>query len=331
MGILLSKENNVEDREMRTVYASFLKEKFDKGQPVMALDADLMFASGIRGISENYPNNIIECGIAEANMIGVAAGLSMEGKIPFTHSFGVFSSRRVCDQVFASCAYAKLNVKVIGSDPGIASTLNGGTHAANEDIAIMRAIPEITIVEPTDSVMFRKILDLAVDTYGTFYIRLFRGAARKIYMESSNFKLGKSVLIRSGTDVTIIACGIEVAEAIDAAKILETEGISACVLDMFTIKPLDTEAVITAAKETGAIVTAENHNVIGGLGGAVAETLAENYPVPMERIGIKDIFGEVGQFDYLKHKFELTAEDIVKKAEKAISRKNKYLSTTISK
>lgn len=321
MKIILSKENNIETAEMRHAYVDTIIEMIDAGQPVMHLDADLMYASGVRGKWKEYPKNIIECGIAESNMLGTAAGLSSEGKIPFTHSFGAFSARRVCDQIFMSCAYAKLNVKVIGSDPGVCAELNGGTHAANEDISIMRAIPEVTIIEPTDVTMLKQLIKSTVDTYGVFYIRLLRRFTKKVYEEGSTFELGKAALIRDGKDVTIVAAGIEVAEAIEAAKILEAEGISARVLDMFTIKPLDTEAIIAAAQETGAIVTAENHNIVGGLGAAVAETLVENCPVPMERIGINDIFGEVGKMDYLMKRFELTAEDIVKKAKKVIARK----------
>lgn len=321
MEILLAKQNVVEDIQMRQVYGATLKEMFDEGKPVVALDADLMFASGIRANLSKYPENVFECGISEANMFGVAAGLSLEGRIPFAHSFGVFCSRRALDQIFMSGAYAKLNVKVVGSDPGVAAGINGGTHSANEDVAIMRVIPGMNIVEPSDSTMFKEILKLAADTYGMFYIRMFRMNAVKIYEDGSKFELGKAVKLRDGKDVTIIAAGLEVIEAIKAADILKSEGISARVLDMFTIKPIDEKAILEAAKETGAIVTAENHNIIGGLGGAVAEFLSENSMVPMERIGIKDIFGEVGPVDWLKKRFELTAEDIVKKAKKVISRK----------
>ena len=321
MEILLAKQNAAEDIQMRQVYGTTLKGMFDQGKPVVALDADLMFASGMRGNLPKYSENVFECGISEANMFGVAAGLSVEGKIPFAHTFGVFCSRRAFDQIFMSGAYAKLNIKVVGSDPGVGAGINGGTHAANEDVAVMRVIPGMTIVEPTDSTMFKEVLNLAANTYGMFYIRMFRMNAVKIYEEGSKFEIGKAVKLRDGKDVTIIAAGLEVIEAIKAADILKSEGISARVLDMFTIKPLDEKAILDAAKETGAIVTAENHTVIGGLGGAVAEFLAENYLVPMERIGIKDIFGEVGPIDWLKKRFELTAEDIVKKAKKAISRK----------
>jgi len=289
---ILSKQNVLEEIEMRQVYAQTLREMFDNKEPVVALDADLMFASGMRAIWPKYPENVFECGIAESNMLGVAAGLSKEGKIPFVHSFGVFCSRRALDQIYMSCSYSKLNVKVVGSDPGIAAALNGGTHAANEDIGHLRPIPEITIVEPTDSTMFKEVLKLAAKTYGVFYIRMFRMKATKIYEEGSEFELGKAVQLRDGKDVTIIASGLEVPEALKAADMLTADGISSRVLDMFTIKPIDEEAIIKAARETGAIVTAENHSITGGLGSAVAEVLAEKCYAPLERIGIKNIFGE---------------------------------------
>jgi transketolase len=318
---ILSKQNVIEDVEMRQVYREVLAQKFEAKEPVVALDADLMFASGMRPNWFKYPENVFECGIAEANMLGVAAGLSKEGKIPFVHTFGVFSSRRALDQIYMSCAYGKLNVKIMGSDPGISAALNGGTHAANEDIGHLRPIPEIIIVEPTDSTMFKAVLDMAIKTYGVFYIRMFRMKAVKIYEEGTRFELGKAVQIRDGKDVTIIASGMEVAEAIKAADMLKAEGISARVLDMFTIKPIDEQAIVKAAKDTGAIVTAENHNVTGGLGSAVAEVLTATCYAPLERVGIQNIFGEVGPVDYLRERFELTAKDIALKAKKAIARK----------
>lgn len=192
---------------------------------------------------------------------------------------------------------------------------------AFEDVAIMRAVPEMTIIEPTDAAMVRDLTFQAARTYGMFYIRMNRVKAEKIYEEGSTFEIGKAVQLRNGKDVTIIAAGREVIEAVRAAELLEKEGISARILDMFTIKPIDKEAVIAAAKETGAIVTAENHNVIGGLGSAVAEVLVENRPVPMERVGVQDEFGEVGPAPWLKERFGLTAKDIAEKAKKVIGRK----------
>lgn len=318
---ILAQINDVEEIEMRQVYAQTLKQKFETNEKVIVLDADLLFASGMRANWAQYPDRIIECGIAEANMIGVAAGLSKEGMIPFVHTFSSFASRRVLDQLYMSCAYSQLNVKVLGSDPGIASSLNGGTHAGNEDIGHLRPIPGITIVEPTDSTMFRWVLNEAVEKYGVVYIRMFRMKAVKIYEEGSTFTLGKAAKLRDGKDLTIIASGLEVPEALKAADKLAEEGISARVLDMFTIKPIDVESIVQAAEETGAIVTAENHNVIGGLGSAVAEVLVEHCPTPMERIGINELFGEVGPVDYLRERFELTSDDIARKAKAVLLRK----------
>lgn len=319
--IQITKENMIDDVEMRQAYGTELRKMMDKGEPVMALDADLMRAIGLLPYREEYPDNIMDCGIAEMNMAGVAAGLSAEGFIPFTHTFGAFASRRAIDQVFMSGAYAKMNVKVVGSDPGITAALNGGTHQAFEDIGIMRVVPEMTIVEPSDAVMVSDLIPKIAHQYGMFYIRLQRMKSERIYEPGSQFEIGKAVTIRDGKDVTIIASGVEVVEAIRAAELLEAEGISARVLDMFTIKPIDKDAVVAAAAETGAIVTAENHNIIGGLGSAVAEVLIENYPIPMERVGMRDRFGEVGPQDWLKEAFGLKDSDIVKAAKKAIERK----------
>jgi len=222
-----------------------------------------------------------------------------------------------------SGAYAKANVRIIGSDPGVTAAYNGGTHMPFEDLGIMRNIPEMTLLEPTDSVMLMDTIKQLAELYGMFYIRLLRKNAIKIYEEGSRFEIGKAAKLKNGKDVTIIANGIMVAEALNAAYMLEERGISARVLDMFTLKPIDKEEIIKCAKETGAIVTAENHNIINGLGSAVAEVLVENIPTPMERIGVKDLFGEVGPVDYLKERFELTASDIVKKVEKVLKRKKK--------
>jgi len=321
MSIILSNDNSLEKTQMREAYSKTIMEIIEEGKPVIHMDADLMRAIGLLPYREKYPEHILECGIAEANMMGVAAGLSLEGFIPFAHTFAVFASRRACDQIFMSGAYARLNVKVVGSDPGVTAGLNGGTHQAFEDIAIMRAIPKMTIVEPSDTAMVKKTIRIALDTYGMFYLRMFRMNAVQIYEKDSEFIIGKAVKLREGSDVTIFACGVEVIEAVRAADSLKKEGISARVYDMFTIKPADQQAILEAAAETGAIVTAENHNIIGGLGSAVAEVLIENHPVPMERIGISDTFGEVGQTDWLKEKFELTSRDIMKKVYKVIERK----------
>ncbi|PKP56609.1 transketolase [Candidatus Atribacteria bacterium HGW-Atribacteria-1] len=321
MTILLAKNNVKEDIEMRNVYCQTLIELSRKNEKILVLDADLMSSMGMIPFLKEFPERTFNCGVQEANMIGVAAGLSITGKIPYAHTFGTFATRRCYDQVFMSGAYAKANVRIIGSDPGVTSAYNGGTHMPFEDMGIMRNIPKMTVLEPTDSVILIDIIKQLAGLYGMFYVRLLRGNAIKIYEEGSRFEIGKAVKFKDGKDVTLIANGIMVAEALNAAHILEEKGISTRVLDMFTLKPIDKEEIIECAKDTGAIVTAENHNIINGLGSAVAEVLAENIPTPMERIGVKDLFGEVGPVDYLKERFELTANDIVKKVKKVLERK----------
>lgn len=235
-GLLAKDRKEIQDPEMRAVYADSIEKMILDGKKVVALDADLMRAIGTHRLWDKYPEQIIECGIAEANMVGVAAGLSSEGFIPFVHTFGCFSARRALDQIFMSCAYAKQNVKILGSDPGVVAALNGGTHTPNEDIAALRAIPGMTIVDICDTVMAEKLLPQIADTYGTFFIRYPRSSIPRVYDAQMEFELGKSVLLRDGRDLTIIASGIEVSEALDAADILSEEGIEARVIDMFTIR-----------------------------------------------------------------------------------------------
>lgn len=299
-----------EKQEMRKVFAKTMDELAETDPRVMYLDADLMNSLAMVPFAQKHPDNTINCGIQEANMIGVAAGLSATGMIPYVHTFATFASRRAMDQIFISGSYARLNVKILGSDPGITAAFNGGTHMPFEDMAVMRCIPEMTVIEPTDSVMLEDIIRQTKDLYGMYYIRLVRKKARQIFESGSTFDLGKGIVLKEGSDVTIIAAGILVAEALEAAEKLEACGISARVVNIFTVKPIDAELIIESAEKTGNIVTAENHNIIGGLGSAVAEVLAENAPVPLKRIGINDQFGEVGSVDYLKEKFGLTAKHI---------------------
>jgi transketolase len=227
----------------------------------------------------------------------------------------------VHDQIFVSAAYARLNVRIIGSDPGVTASFNGGTHMPFEDMGLMRGIPGVTVIEPVDSVMLADVLRRTKDMYGVFYIRLSRKQSEQIYEEGSTFEIGRAVTLRGGSDVTLAATGIMVAEAVRAADELAKEGISARVMNVFTLKPIDEDAIASAAGETGAVVTAENHNVINGLGSAVAETLARRSPAPLEMVGVRDEFGEVGSVGYLKERFGLTAAEIVSCAKKAIARK----------
>lgn len=302
------------EKEMRAVYSQTLIELAEKNQNIVILEADLMKATGTASFKSRFPERTFNVGVAEANMVGTAAGLSASGKIPFASSFACFSARRAYDQFFVSANYAKLNVKLIGTDPGVAAAFNGGTHMSFEDLGIMRNIPKLTVIEPSDPISLKAIIELMANTYGNVYMRLFRKPALELYPENEKFELGKGKVLADGNDVTIIACGvILVNEALRAKKLLEEKGISAAVIDMFTIKPLDCELVLKYAKKTGAIVTCENHQVINGLGSAVAECLSENLPTKMKRIGINDEFGQVGTQEYLMNHFGLTAENIVEK------------------
>lgn len=307
--------------EMRAVYVERMIELAGKNKDIVLLDADLMRAMNIFPYAKAHPDQIVDCGIMEGHMYSLAAGLSAVGKIPFPHTMACFASRRGFDQIYISCAYANFNAKIIASDPGICTEINGGTHMAFCDVAIMRGIPNITIIEPTDSVMLEDLLGQISEIYGMFYVRLYRKKVPQIYEEGSTFTIGKAAKVRDGSDVSIIASGMMVAEAAEAAKKLEQEGIYARIYDMFTVKPLDCDTVIQAAKETGAIVTAENHCINGGLGSAVSEVIAENILVPLKRVGLSDEFGEVGPLSYLKERFHITSEDICKACRDVVARK----------
>jgi len=321
MSYIVTQNRIKEDKEMRNVYCETLMELAKEDERIVVLDADLMSSMGMKPFWKAFPSRTFNVGVQEANMIGVAAGLSATGKIPFAHSFGPFATRRCFDQIFLSCGYAKLNVRIIGSDPGVTAAYNGGTHMPFEDMGIMRNVPDITILEPVDSVMLKDLIRQTINRYGVFYIRLLRKNAIKIFEDGSTFEIGKAVKLKDGRDVTIISTGILVNEALKAAEELEKEGISARVLNIFTLKPIDKESIIKCAEETGAIVTAENHSILNGLGSAVAEVLVENKPVPMERVGIMDKFGEVGPESYLMERFNLTYKDIIFKVKRVLARK----------
>ena len=324
MGAILSKKNEPCKTGMAKAYYEFLREGMKRNENLMHVEADLglsILKLDSTIIADKYPFQYIDIGIQEANAVCVAAGLAATGFVPFVHSFAPFISRRACDQVFVSGAYSKSNIKLIGSDPGVMAAFNGGTHMPFEDIAIMRAIPEMTILEPADTVIAKELFKEAEKMQGIVYIRFTRKQAAQLYEEGSTFEIGKANIIKDGTDVSIIACGIMVEEGIKAAEMLKNEGISARLVDMFTIKPIDKEMVLRCADETGAIVTAENHSVINGMGAAVAEVVNENRLIPLEKVGVQDRFGQVGDVDFLKQEYGLTAAVIVEKVKKAISRK----------
>ena len=320
--VILSNEHGKDVSDMRAAYCEAMMQLAEQDDRIVALDADLMAAMGMKPFAKKYPERTVDCGIQESNMVGVACGLAVWGKIPFAHTFGPFMTRRACDQVFMSGVYNKANVKLVGSDPGITAAYNGGTHMPFEDMGIMRGMPTMTVIEPTDIVMLKNLLPQIAHTEGAMYMRLVRKEVRKVYAEGSTFEIGKAAQLTDGSDVTILASGYCVAESLDAVEALEKEGISARMLNIFTWKPLDAKAILKAAAETGAIVTAENHNVINGLGSAVAELLAKNRPTVMEMVGAQDEFGEVGPVSYLRERFGMTSDDIQAAVRKVLARKN---------
>lgn len=320
MLINLAYADQRETRAMKDAFCAAIERLGDEPDFVY-LDADLMSAIGTKKWADNHPDKAFNAGVSEANMMGVAAGLSAAGLRPLVHTFGPFASRRCFDQVFLSIGYAKNEVMVIGSDPGVTAAFNGGTHMPFEDVALYRTIPQATIVDFTDSVMLDNLLPRLWRHPGLKYARFGRKEAIGVYGAGSDFEIGRAAILRQGTDVAIMACGIMVAEALRAADRLTAEGISAAVLDLFTIKPLDVAAVTEWAGRTGAVVTAENHNVIGGLGSAVADALVRSHPCPVEMVGVHEQFGEVGPLDYLQERFALTADEIVRKAQAVIARK----------
>ena len=293
----------------REAYGSTLVELADKYDFVV-LDADLAGATKTSTFKKAFPDRHIDCGIAEANMIGVAAGLSTGGLVPFASSFAMFAAGRAYEQVRNSVGYPHLNVKIGATHGGISVGEDGASHQCNEDIALMRTIPGMTIINPADYTEAYMAVKAAINHDGPVYMRFGRLAVPVVFDETYTFEIGKGVELKEGNDVTIIATGLMVAEALIAYDILKEEGISARIINMATIKPLDSEAVLKAAKETGAIVTAEEHTVKGGLGSAVANSLSRTAPAPVEMVGIEDQFGEVGTEAFLRERFDLTDDHI---------------------
>ncbi|WP_066646037.1 transketolase family protein [Christensenella timonensis] len=312
-----------EKKEMRMVMSDFLAQKMSEDTRYITIDADLARASGTLALQEKFPERALDVGIAESNMACIAAGLSSYGFKPFIFSFCPFVTRRICDQVAVSIAYAKQDVKIIGTDPGICAELNGGTHMSVEDVGVMRSIPSMVIFEPVDADQLAKALPQIFAYEGPLYLRLFRKAAPQTFFadDGYQFDLFKADMLREGSDVTLFASGIEVKEAMQAADILKQEGIAAEVINVHTIKPLDEETVLQSVRKTKCAVSCENHNVKGGLGSSIAEALSRAFPVPMEYIGLQDHFSEVGKMPYLLEAFQMGAEHIAAAARKAVSRK----------
>ncbi|OAT79074.1 transketolase [Mangrovibacter phragmitis] len=297
--------------EMRKVYSGFVREQIKQNSGIIALEADLMSSMSMDTVQAEFPQDVINCGIMEANVIGTAAGLSLAGRKPFVHTFTAFASRRCFDQLFMALDYQRNNVKVIASDAGVTACHNGGTHMSFEDMGIVRGLAHAVVLEVTDSVMFNDILHQLIGLDGFYWVRTIRKQARRIYEPGTTFTIGKGNVLREGRDITLIANGIMVAEALDAATILAHQGVDAAVIDMFTLKPIDRMLVKNYAEKTGRVVTCENHNIHNGLGSAVAEVLSETCPVSLRRVGVKDQYGQVGTQDYLQRTYGLTCADIV--------------------
>lgn len=307
----------------RAAYGEALVALAEEYPELVVLDADLSGSTMSKGFATAHPDRFFNMGIAEANMTVVAAGLAACGKKPFTNTFAMFAAGRAFEQVRNSIAYPRLNVKVVGSHGGVSVGEDGATHQCCEDIALMRTIPGMTIINPADETEAKKAVKAALELDGPVYMRFGRLAVPVIFGDDYNFEVGKGVELKDGTDVTVIATGLMVNEALEAFEILKSEGISARIINMHTIKPLDKEIVLKAARETGAIVTAEEHSVIGGLGAAVSETVCEECPVPVVKLGVNDTFGHSGPAVKLLDEFGLRAANIAQKAKRAIALKNK--------
>lgn len=299
----------------REAYGNTLAELKDN-ENVVVLEADLGHATKSLKFKEVCPQRFFNMGIAEADMIGTAAGLAACGKVPFASTFSVFATGRAFDQVRNSVCYPNLNVKIVGTHAGITVGEDGGTHQAIEDIALMCSLPNMSIVVPSDDVEARAAVLAAAAYKGPMYLRMARVASPTYHNDSYVFTLGKGEIIREGSDLTIIACGLMVMKAMEAAEQLANEGVSVRVINMHTIKPLDHKLVIESAEKTGKIITVEEANILGGLGSAVCETVSEYCPVPVKRIGVRDIFGKSGNPDKLLQEYGLTAEHIIEEARK---------------
>ena len=311
----------MENIEMRQVLQETVAELMKEDERIVVLDADLAKAVGTTALHKAFPSRSYNMGIAEANMVSVAAGLSTYGFIPLTFTFAPFASRRCCDQVALSVCFAKSNVKLFGGDPGVTAQINGATHMGNDDIGVLRSIPDLVIFEPSDPVMMKKLLPALIRYEGPVYTRLLRKKAEPVYSDDATFDLFRIETVRPGSDVTLAASGILMAAALRAADMLAEDGVSAEVLDVHTIKPLDTATLIASLQKTGAAVACENHSVIGGLGSAVAEAAAKECPVPMEFIGVQDHFGQAADQAYLLEKYHMTDKDIAAAAKRAMERK----------
>lgn len=306
----------------REAYGNSLVEFGEKYENIVVLDADLAEATKTCMFKKKFPERFFDCGIAENNMMSVAAGLSTCGKIPFASTFAMFAAGRSFEQIRNSIGYPHLNVKICATHAGISVGEDGATHQCNEDIALMRTIPGMVVINPSDAVEARAAVEAAINYQGPVYIRFGRLALPIINeQEGYSFQIGKAIKVADGKDVTIVANGMMVAEAIEARKMLAGEGISASIINMHTVKPLDVDTLVADAKITGAVVVSEEHNIIGGLGSAVSEALGENYPVPVIKHGVNDVYGKSGPAKELIEYYGLNAKGICEKVKIALSLK----------
>jgi len=306
---------------IRDAFGRALIKLGEKNEKVVVLDADVSTSTRTAFFHDKFPDRFFNFGVAEGNMMDAAAGLALVGKIPFASTFSSLASLRALEQIRTSIAYPKLNVKIAGGYGGLSDFKDGPTHHSICDLAIIRSIPNMTLIVPADAIETEKAVYAVAQYVGPVYLRLSRAEVPLIFDKNYKMEIGKGNLLKDGKDVTLVATGIMVARVLEAAKALEQEKIDARVIEIHTLKPIDADIIIQAADETGAIVTAEEHSVIGGLAGAVAEVIAENKPVPIERVGIKDTFTESGQYNELLEKYGMGLEDIIISAKKVMKRK----------
>jgi len=305
----------------RNVYGETLVELARTNKDIVVLDADLSGSTMTKLFAGDFPDRFFNMGVSEQDMMGTAAGLALAGKIPFVSTFAIFAAGRAWEQVRQAIAYPKLNVKIVASHGGITVGEDGVSHQMTEDLGIMRVIPNMTVIVPADGVEVKEIMRVALNTEGPFYIRTSRMKFPVIFPDGVSFEIGRGTVVNEGSDITIIALGLMVSESLKAAKLLKTKGISARVVNMSTLKPIDENLIISCARETGAIVTAEEHSTIGGLGSAVCEVISENYPVPVKRIGIQDRFCMSGTGDELLDCYGLRAAEIARASEDVLIQK----------
>ena len=307
----------------RAAFGTTLAELADAGLPVVAVDADLTGSTTtakFAAASPEYKDRLFNCGIAEQNMIDVAAGLALTGHIAYTGSFAVFGTGRAYDQIRNTVCYSNLNVKICPTHAGVSVGPDGGSHQMLEDVALMRALPNMRVLVPADYAAARAAIKLAAETPGPVYVRMGRAAVPCVYADDVELEMGRAYVLRPGDDVTIIACGVEIREALAAADMLAEEGISAEVIDAFSVKPIDEDTICASASKTGHVVVAEEHSVIGGLGAAVADALARRLPLPAEFVGMRDCFGKSGEFEELLKYFHLDASSIVEAVKRVMAR-----------